>query len=98
VAWAWECGGPLALALHRMGLAGVVAIAGGGCFCGLSVAGSSGGSWAMCCVPGQAAVAVMSCCGLWGRLWCPCHWGVGRGGHCCCGLSRVDTTVSHLDL
>jgi hypothetical protein len=38
--------------LPCMGLAGVVTIAGGGCWCELSVAGSSGGGWAMCCVPG----------------------------------------------
>jgi hypothetical protein len=45
------CGGPSALALC-VGLAGVVTATGGGCWCGLSVAGSGGGGWAMCCVPG----------------------------------------------
>jgi hypothetical protein len=38
--------------LPCVGLAGVVTVAGGGCWCGLSVAGSGGGGWAMCCVPG----------------------------------------------
>jgi hypothetical protein len=30
------------------------------------------------------------CGGLWGRSWCPCHWGVGWGGHHCCGLGICD--------
>jgi hypothetical protein len=55
-----RCGPTVALGLCGMGhwhlpgvgLAGVVTVAGGGCWCGLSVAGSGGGSWAMCCVPG----------------------------------------------
>jgi hypothetical protein len=38
--------------LPCVGLAGIVTVTGGGCWCGLSVAGSGGGSWAMCCVPG----------------------------------------------
>jgi hypothetical protein len=50
---AWHghgCGGRQRLPC--VGLAGIVTVAGGGCWCGLSVAGSSGGGWAMCCVPG----------------------------------------------
>jgi hypothetical protein len=49
VAWAWVGG---RWHLPSVGLAGVVTVAGGGCWCGLSVAGSGGGGWAMCCVLG----------------------------------------------
>jgi hypothetical protein len=69
VAWVWSWG-PLALALHGVGLAGV------GCPCLEEVTQhvwGHCGSWAMCGVLGQVVAAVVGC-----SLWCV----VGCGASC----------------
>jgi hypothetical protein len=54
------------------------------------------GGWAVCCVLGQAAAAVVDVWWVvWGWLWCHRHWGVFWGGRRCCGLGICEFFTFH---